>query len=105
MRIARTFSALVASTTTAASLMLASPASAQTGPITVDIRNVASNIAQSLSVDAGQLPRSVQVPPNVAAGVCGIPLEVLARMETGGVCTALSTSAALNKVVQDQVKS
>lgn len=99
----KTFAALF----TAASLMFAGAAVAQQSDIvTVDIKNVANNIAQNLSVDASQIPLTVQVPVVVAANVCGVDVKVLAEQARGGggSCSANSTTSALDQTVQQQIK-
>ena len=73
----------------------------QAGLVNVDISNVANNI----NVDVSQIPVTVQVPVGIAANVCGVNANVLARQGTGAAqCTATSTSTALNQLVQRQIK-
>ena len=88
--------------------LAAAPALAQTngGLVTVNISNVANDIAKNLSIDVSQIPVSVQVPVGVAANVCGVDANVLAKQKQGGTttCDANSTSNALNQVVQKQLK-
>lgn len=76
------------------------------GLVNVSLNNVANNIAQNLSVDVSQIPVSVQAPIGVAATVCGIDANVLARQAQGGTanCAASTTSTALNQIVQRQIK-
>lgn len=91
----------------ALSALAAAPAfSQQSGVVNVDIRNVANNIAQNLKVDVSQIPVTVQAPVSVAANVCGVAANVLGQQTTGGSgsCTATTTSAALNDIVQQQIK-
>ena len=80
--------------------------SQQSGLVNVSLNNVANNIAQNLSVDVSQIPVSVQAPVGVAATVCGIDANVLARQAQGGTanCAASTTSTALNQIVQRQIK-
>lgn len=80
--------------------------SQQSAAVTVDIRNVAGNVAQNLSVDASQIPLTVQVPIAVAANVCGMETRVLeAQARDGGSsCTANTTTSALDQMVQQQIK-
>ncbi len=99
-----TLAATLALASTAAGLLFGGSALAQSGLITVDIRSLAPNMAQNLSVEVSQIPRTVQVPVSLAASVCGIDQEVLARQETGGVCTATSTNSALDQTVQAQIR-
>lgn len=99
--------ALLAAFGSAAMLSAAPVAfSQQSGLVNVDIRNVANNIAKNISVDVSQIPVTVQVPVAVAANVCGVAANVLGAQGgsgTGG-CTAQTTSAALEQIVQEQVK-
>ncbi len=77
----------------------------QSGLVNVDISNVANNIAQNINVDVSQIPVTVQAPIGIAANVCGVNANVLARQGTGAAqCTATSTSTALNQLVQRQIK-
>lgn len=78
----------------------------QSGLVDVDIKNVVNDIAQNLKLDVSQIPLTVMVPANVAAGVCGVPANVLSQQVARGAatCTATGTSAALNETVQKQVK-
>jgi hypothetical protein len=75
------------------------------GLVTVNVSNVANNIAQGISVDAGKVPITVQVPIDVAANVCGVTAAVLTPPPGGTArCTATRTSPALNDAVRTQMK-
>ncbi len=78
----------------------------QEGLVTVSVSNVANNLAQNLSVDVSQIPVTVQVPVGVAANVCGVDANVLAKQKQGGTanCDAQTTNNALNQIVQKQIK-
>jgi hypothetical protein len=87
---------------------LASQASAQqTGLVNVDLRNanILSNIANHLNVSVSNVPITVQAPISVAATVCQVTVAVLANaINRGGAsCYAQSSSAALNKIVQNVI--
>jgi hypothetical protein len=75
--------------------------------VNVDIKNVADNIARNIKADVSQIPLSIQVPVDVAATVCGVAAQVLGPQAASGSaqCAATSTSAALDRLVQDKVKS
>lgn len=91
----------------ATAALAAGPAlSQQSGLVNVSLNNVANNIAQNLSVDVSQIPVSVQAPIGVAATVCGIDANVLARQAQGGTanCAASTTSTALDQIVLRQIK-
>ena len=87
---------------------LASQASAQqVGLVNVDLRNanVLSNIANHLNVSISNVPITVQAPISVAAVVCQVTVAVLANAinRGGSSCYAQSSSAALNKIVQNVI--
>lgn len=91
----------------AALLGTVAPALAQQeGLVNVNVSNVANDIAKNLSVEVSQIPVNVQVPVGVAANVCGVDANVLAKQKQGGTatCDAKSTSNALDQVVQKQIK-
>lgn len=90
--------------------LVATEASAQAnqeGLITVNINNVANNLARDLDVNVSQIPVTVQVPIGVAANVCNVSAAVLAQQRGTGAapCEATSTNRALNQFVQRQLLS
>ena len=87
--------------------MAGSGAFAQNGLISVDVSNVANNIAKNISVDVSQIPVTVQAPIGIAATVCGVAANVLGTQAPSGnaQCTATSTSTALDNLVQNQLKN
>ena len=86
-------------------VLLATAHAQQSGLVNVDVSNVANNIAQNINVDVSQIPVTVQAPIGIAAKVCGVNANVLARQGTGAAqCTATSTSTALNQIVQREIK-
>lgn len=94
----------------AAALSLASaPALAQNvnanNLVTVNISNVANDIARNLSVDVSQIPVTVQAPIGVAANVCNVEANVLAEGGADGPaeCDAETSSQALTQLVQRQI--
>ena len=76
------------------------------GLVAVDVSNVRADIAKNINVSENQIPVTVQVPVGVAANVCGVDANILAKQKQGGTasCAAKSTSQALNQVVQKQMK-
>ena len=80
-------------------------AAQQSGLVNVNIQDVAQNIARDINVNVSQIPVNVQVPVGVAANVCGIDANVLAKQQQTGdaTCKAKNTNQALNQVVQKQV--
>ena len=92
----------------AVAMVAISPASGQLvggGLVVVNVSNVANNIADDLDVNVSNIPVTVQVPVSVAAAVCGLDVNVLARQRQEGQrrCDATSNSDALNKIVQSQL--
>lgn len=86
---------------------IATPASAQLvggGLVTVNVSNVANNLAQNLHVDVSNIPVTVQVPVGIAAAVCGVDANVLAQQAAGARnCPATTTNDALNRIVQRSI--
>lgn len=87
--------------------MASGGAFAQNGLISVDVSNVANNIAKNISVDVSQIPVTVQAPIGIAATVCGVAANVLGTQAASGnaQCAATSTSTALDNLVQNQLKN
>jgi uncharacterized membrane protein (Fun14 family) len=87
--------------------MLSGGAFAQNGLISVDVSNVANNIAKNINVDVSNIPVTVQAPIGIAATVCGVAANVLGTTRNAGnaSCTATSTSTALDSLVQSQLKT
>lgn len=77
----------------------------QSGLVNVDLSNLRADIAKDINVDVSQIPVNVQVPVGVAANVCGVDANVLARQKKGSTpsCDAKNTSRALNQQVQRQL--
>jgi hypothetical protein len=73
--------------------------------VNVDLSNFRADIAKDINVNASQIPVNVQVPVDVAATVCGVDANVLARQGAGSTpsCQAKNKSQALNDVVQRQL--
>ena len=96
----------VIAATIAMSAWVATGAMAQAlGLVTVNVSNVANDIAQGISVQPAQVPVTVQVPVDVAATVCGVAASVLAPPPTGTAqCTATRTSPALNDAARNQMQ-
>ena len=77
----------------------------QSGLVNVDLSNLRADIAKDINVDVSQIPVNVQVPVGVAATVCGVDANVLARQDQGSApaCQAKNKSQALNQQVQRQL--
>ena len=75
--------------------------------INVNLQNVLNDLSVSLEVNRDSIPVTAQVPIDVAASVCGVSVDALAAsLASGnGNCTATTTSAALNQVVQQQIST
>ena len=95
----------------AALALTATPALAQDnrGLVVVDLTNadVANNIARDLDINVSQVPVNVQVPIGIAATVCDVNAAVLAQQKKSGqpTCSASSTNASVNRIVQRQLAS
>jgi len=90
----------------AISTLVATGALAQAlGLVTVNVSNVANDIARGISVQPAQVPVTVQVPLDVATNVCGLSASVLGQPPAGGAqCTATRTSPALNDAARTQLQ-
>jgi hypothetical protein len=92
----------------AAGLFAATSVLAQQGAamVSVDVATIAPAIAKNINVDVSKIPASVQVPVGVAAGACGVSASALVQPSAGGAaaCQATTTTAALDQVVQKQLK-
>ena len=77
----------------------------QEGLVNVDVSNLRADIAKDINVDVSQIPVNVQVPVGVAANVCGVDANVLAKQKQGSSpsCAAKNKSQALNQQVQRQL--
>jgi len=96
----------------AAAAVLATPAVAQlntgAGLVNVQVGNVSLlnnflNKTQLAALNNLGVPVTVQVPVGVAANVCGVAANVLAKQKAGGAtCTAKSGSKALAQSIISQ---
>ena len=77
----------------------------QEGLVNVDLSNLRADIAKDINVNVSQIPVNAQVPVGVAANVCGVDANVLARQDKGSApaCEAKNKSQALNQQVQRQL--
>ena len=99
------FAFAVALTSAVACFGVAATASASP-LVQVNLIHVLDDIALDLDVDVSQIPLTVQAPITLAATVCGVGVNVLAKaIEDTGVakCDAKATSSTLNKLVQRQL--
>ena len=74
------------------------------GLVTVNVSNVANNIARDISVQPADVPVTVRVPVDVAARVCGVAVSVLAPPAGTPQCTATQTSPALSEAARTQMQ-
>lgn len=91
--------------------LCATPALAQqNGLVNVDLSGLSvlekAEIAKDINVDVSQIPVNVQVPVSVAAGICNVPVSVLAKTKIKGdaACAPTAGSDAINAAVQKQLK-
>src|SRR5687767_15579510 len=77
----------------------------QSGLVNVDLSNLRADIAKDINVNVSQIPVNAQVPVGIAANVCGVDANVLARQDKGSTpsCQAKNKSQALNQQVQRQL--
>ena len=77
----------------------------QSGLVNVDLSNLRADIAKDINVDVSQIPVNLEIPVGVAANVCGVDANVLARQDKGSTpsCQAKNKSQALNQQVQRQI--
>ena len=70
--------------------------------VSVNVSDVANELAENLSVDVSDIPVTVQVPVGIAANVCDVTANVLASggEDAPAECDATTTSNALNKRVE-----
>ncbi len=75
--------------------------------VNVNLQNVLNDLSVSLQVNRDSIPVTAQVPIDVATSVCGVSVDALAAsLASGnGSCTATTTSAQLNQVVQQQIST
>lgn len=84
------------------------PAHAQTsGLVSVELTEVSTSMAERLRVDEAKIPMSIQVPPQVAAEVCGVapgaPSPHVARAGDG--CIARRSTPALDKLITSRMQA
>ena len=100
--------AMLAATVSAAALAFAMQAQAQTsGLVSVELTEVHTTMAERLKVDEAKIPMSIQVPPQVAAEVCGVapgaPSPTVARAGDG--CMARRSSPDLDKLITSRMQA
>jgi hypothetical protein len=99
---------MLAATVSAAALAFAMQAQAQTsGLVSVELTEVHTTMAERLKVDEAKIPMSIQVPPQVAAEVCGVapgaPSPTVARPGDG--CMARRSSPDLDKLITSRMRA
>jgi len=102
--------AMLAATVSAAALAFAMQAQAQaqtSGLVSVELTEVHTTMAERLKVDEAKIPMSIQVPPQVAAEVCGVapgaPSPTVARPGDG--CMARRSSPDLDKLITSRMRA
>jgi hypothetical protein len=91
-------------------LIGAAPSYAQqptSGMVSVELTEVSATLADRLKVDEAKMPMSIQVPPEVAAEVCGVapgaPSPQVAPRGDG--CMARRSSPALDKLITGRMQA
>ena len=77
-------------------LVLAAPAFAQDGTVTVDIAGITADLAADLGLNIDDLPSSVELSAEAAAEACGVDLNAL-----GDTCVAVTATDALSAAIED----
>jgi hypothetical protein len=77
----------------------------QESAVNVDLSNLRADIAKRSYMDVTQIPANVKLPVGVAANVCGVDANMLARQDKNSTpsCQAKNKSQALNEQVQRQL--
>jgi hypothetical protein len=77
----------------------------QESAVNVDLSNLRADIAKRSYMDVTQIPANVKLPVGVAANVCGVDANMLARQDKSSTpsCQAKNKSQALNEQVQRQL--
>ena len=77
----------------------------QSDLVNVDLSNLRADIAKHIYVDVSRIPANVRLPVGIAARVCGVDANTLARQDNGSTpsCTAKNKSQALSEQMQRQV--
>jgi hypothetical protein len=71
----------------AAALTISTAVFAQTETVTVDLSSISDELAAELGIDVDDLPTSIDLPPELAAEVCGVELETIADTCVASVST------------------
>jgi hypothetical protein len=104
--------ALIAGLAGSALMLTVSPALAQnSGLVVVDLSNsdVLNNLAQNLKVNVSDIQalNNVSIPIGLAAAVCDVNANVLAKQKKNGTptCEAQNSTAALQRAVKQKLNS
>ena len=94
----------------AAVLIGAAPVHAQqqtSGMVSVELTEVSATIADRLKVDEAKMPMSIQVPPQVAAEVCGVAPGAPSPQAAprGDGCMARRSSTQLDKMIMGRMQA
>ena len=100
--------ATLAATVLGAALTVAAAVHAQTsGMVSIELTEVSAPMAERLKLDEAKIPMSIQVPPQVAAEVCGVapgaPSPTVARPGDG--CMARRSSPDLDKLITSRMRA
>jgi hypothetical protein len=74
----------------------------QESVVNVDLSNLRADIAKRTYTDVSRIPANVRLPVGVAANVCGVDANTLARQDKSSTpsCQAKNKSQALSEQVQ-----
>jgi hypothetical protein len=90
------------------SVFAAAAAQAQTsGLVSVELTHVSASLAERLKIDEARIPMSMQVPPDVAAQVCGIAPGAPSphTAPRGDGCMARQSTPELDKLLTARMKA
>ena len=74
--------------------------------VSVDLRNVATAVAENTGLDAGEMPTAVSLPIGIAAAACNVSANALAGLEADyAACVAVNRFPAFDAAVAREVKA
>lgn len=74
--------------------------------VSVDLRNVATAVAESTGLDADAIPTAVSLPLGIAAAACNVSANALAGLEADyAACVAVNRFPELDAAVAREVQA
>jgi hypothetical protein len=90
---------------TAVALVTTPALAQQSGLVNIDLSNLSAlnkaEIAKDINLNVSDIPVNIQFPVSVAAGICNVPVSVLAQTKIKGdaACSPTAGSTALNSAI------